>query len=147
MNIKYVHTNIISEDWKKLAQFYIDVFKCTPVLPERSLSGDWLDKGTGIKNAEINGIHLKLPGYDENGPTLEIFQYTKMEEKSEPTANRKGLAHIAFKVENIHEVYNKIIEHGGSSLGEIVNKHIEGIGTITFVYAKDPEGNIIELQK
>jgi predicted enzyme related to lactoylglutathione lyase len=147
MNIKYVHTNIISEDWKKLAQFYIDVLKCTPVPPERSLSGDWLDKGTGVKNAELNGIHLRLPGYGENGPTLEIFQYTKMEEKPEPTANRKGLGHIAFKVENIHEIYNKIIEKGGSSPGEIVTKQIEGVGTICFVYAKDPEGNIIELQK
>ena len=96
MNIKYVHTNIISEDWKKLAQFYIDVLKCTPVPPERSLSGDWLDKGTGVKNAELNGIHLRLPGYGENGPTLEIFQYTKMEEKPEPTANRKGLGQIIY---------------------------------------------------
>ena len=28
MNIKYVHTNIISRDWRRLAQFYEDVFGC-----------------------------------------------------------------------------------------------------------------------
>jgi len=31
-------------------------------------------------------------------------------------------------------------------LGEISGKEVEGVGYITFVYAKDPEGNIIELQ-
>ena len=42
--IKYVHTNLIAKDWKKLAQFYIDVFDCVSVYPEKNLSGDWIDK-------------------------------------------------------------------------------------------------------
>ena len=29
-NTRYAHTNIISKDWKKIAQFFIDVFECTP---------------------------------------------------------------------------------------------------------------------
>ena len=41
----------------------------------RDLSGEWLDRATGLKNAHIKGIHLRLPGYGEGGPTLEIFQY------------------------------------------------------------------------
>ncbi|MCP5102731.1 MAG: VOC family protein [bacterium] len=147
MNITYAHTNIVCEDWKKLARFYTDVLQCTPVPPERSFSGDWLDKGVGIKDVEINGIHLRLPGYGENGPTLEIFQYKKMEEKPGTAANRKGFGHIAFRVDDVREVFDKIIRHGGSAAGEIVTKQIGDEGTITFIYAKDPEDNIIELQK
>ena len=30
--------------------------------------------------------------------------------------------------------------------GELVEKDIPGIGTIKVIYAKDPEGNIIEIQ-
>lgn len=45
MKIKYVHTNIVSSDWKSLADFYINVFGCQPILPERNLSGSWLEKG------------------------------------------------------------------------------------------------------
>ena len=42
--MKYVHTNIIAQDWKFLSQFYIDVFGCKPVPPERRLSGEWIGR-------------------------------------------------------------------------------------------------------
>ncbi len=73
--IKFAHINIITDDWRKLASFYINVFDCKPIYPERDLKGNWLDKATGIQNARLKGIHLTLPGYDNNLPTLEIFQY------------------------------------------------------------------------
>ena len=38
-----------------------------------------------------------------------------------------------------------IIGNGGGDLGEISEKEIDGLGTVTFVYMTDPEGNIIEL--
>ena len=71
--MKFVHVNIVAKDWRKLAEFYEKVFGCIRILPERSFSGEWLEKGTGIKNAKIKGVHLRLPGFGENGPTLEIF--------------------------------------------------------------------------
>jgi hypothetical protein len=37
--MKYVHTNIVAEDCKSLADFYVQVFVCTPVPPELDLSG------------------------------------------------------------------------------------------------------------
>jgi len=83
-----------------LADFYIRVFDCKPRPPERDLSGEWVDKLTGLPNTKIKGIHLLLPGYDIDGPTLEI-----------------------------------------------IDAEIEGVGKITVVYARDPEGNIIEIQK
>ena len=72
--VRYVHTNIVARNWEKLAQFYIDVFNCEPVYPERDMSGEWIDRITMIRDVHIEGIHLRLPGYD-NGPTLEIFSY------------------------------------------------------------------------
>lgn len=145
--MKYVHTNIISRDWKKLAQFYINVFDCTPVLPERNLSGEWLEKGTGLKGAELEGVHLRLPGYGETGPTLEIFQYKKQESRSRPAVNRPGFTHIAFSVKDMRETLNRIISNGGKALGEIATEEIPGAGTISFVYTTDPEGNIVEIQR
>jgi len=147
MKIKYVHTNIISENWRKLADFYIDVFDCKQVPPERDLSGEWLDKGTAVLQAHLTGMHLKLPGYNDNGTTLEIYQYEKSEEKSSPAANRKGFGHIAFLVDDVETMLNKAIKNGGKSLGEVVYHHVDGVGDLCFVYITDPEGNIIELQK
>jgi predicted enzyme related to lactoylglutathione lyase len=146
MRIKYVHTNIIAKDWEKLAQFYIRVFGCQPVYPERDLTGEWINQATNIKDVHIRGIHLRLPGYVD-GPTLEIFQYNKQNESDDlPAINRPGFAHIAFSVEDVQSFYETLLQNGGSKLGDIVEKDIEGVGVLTVVYARDPEGNIIEIQ-
>lgn len=147
MPVRYAHTNIISADWRKLAQFYQEVFECVPVPPERSQRGEWLEKGTGVPNAELSGMHLRLPGHGENGPTLEIYQYTHIEDKPAPAANRRGFGHLAFAVDDVAATLAQIITCGGASLGEIVTTHIPGAGDIAFVYATDPEGNIIEIQR
>lgn len=148
MSTIYGHTNIIATDWKKLVDFYVHVFDCKPVPPERNQSGEWLEKGTGVKNAHLRGMHLRLPGYGDTGPTLEIFSYGEMLEKPEPpTANRKGFGHIAFQVDNVGATVERILAFGGKKLGEVVQKDVAEVGTITFAYATDPEGNIIEIQK
>jgi predicted enzyme related to lactoylglutathione lyase len=143
--MKYIHTNIIAKDWKLLADFYIKVFGCKPVPPERNLKGDWLEKGTGVKDASLQGMHLLLPGFDKDGPTLEIFQYKKNEDKPNPAANREGFGHIAFSVDDVQAVLEKMISSGGSKLGDVVRKDF-GRGILIFTYGADPEGNIIELQ-
>jgi hypothetical protein len=76
LQAKYVHTNLIAADWRALADFYQRVFGCTPVPPERDLKGAALEAGTGIPGATIRGMHLRLPGYGDNGPTVEFFNTT-----------------------------------------------------------------------
>lgn len=144
--MKYVHTNIITDDWKRLAQFYIQAFACKMTLPQRNLSGAWLAKGTGVEQAEIKGAHLRLPGWSNQGPTLEIFQYTNNKEQQYPLANRKGLGHLAFEVADVDAALEKALAFGGQRYGEVANHIIDAVGTLTFVYLRDPDGNIIELQ-
>jgi predicted enzyme related to lactoylglutathione lyase len=146
MIAKYKHTNIISSDWQSLARFYQEVFGCIPLPPKRALSGDWLSRGTGVKGAEFEGIHLRLPGYGDKGPTLEIFQYSKTLARSLPSANREGFGHIAFEVDDVEQATEEVLKHGGKKVGEVTSKDIPGAGQITFVYLADPEGNILELQ-
>jgi hypothetical protein len=40
----------------------------------------------------------------------------------------------------------KLIANGGQKYGELVEKEIQGVGIIKVIYARDPEGNIIEIQ-
>ncbi len=146
MKIKYVHTNLIAADWKKLAKFYIDVFGCKVKPPERDLYGEWLDKLTSLPEVHIKGIHLMLPGYDDNGPTLEIFEFNK-NINNKKNINNEGYGHIAFAVDDVDACFKLVKSHGGSSIGETVKCEVEGVGMLHVVYAKDPEGNIIEIQK
>jgi catechol 2,3-dioxygenase-like lactoylglutathione lyase family enzyme len=121
------------------------VFGCTVVPPERHLSGSWIDRMTGIGEVCIDGAHLALPGY-ENGPTLEIFQYQPEGVGALPQINCPGFGHIAFHVEDVQAVLAAVIKQGGAALGEVVVRDYGGLGTLTAVYARDPEDNLIEIQ-
>ena len=146
ISARFVHTSVVAKDWQKLSRFYEEVFGCIPVPPERNLSGEWIEKATGVADAHILGIHLRLPGHGPEGPTLEIFQYNLEEERPATAVNRPGFAHIAFAVGDVESALHLVKMAGGCAIGEIVSLPIPGAGTVTIVYATDPEGNIIELQ-
>ena len=144
---KYVHTNLIARDWKGLVRFYTDVFGCRPKGPERDMSGAWLNSLTSLPNAHLTGVHLRLPGYGGDGPTLEIFSYDELVERGMPTANRCGFAHLAFAVDDVDQALEAVIAAGGGAVGKIATTDVGGVGLLRVVYARDPEGNIVELQK
>ena len=142
----YLHTNLVATDWQRLARFYEDVFGCTRIPPERNYQGEWLGQGTGVPGAALRGIHLRLPGWGEAGPTLEIFTYEDMPERPEPAANRPGIGHLAFSVPDVAAARAAVLRAGGHDLGEIVQVDVPGRGALRFVYMTEPEGNILELQ-
>ena len=144
--MRFAHTNIAARDWKKLSNFYINVFECKIKPPQRNLSGKWLDMATGLNGAKLEGIHLALPGHGDNPPTLEIFTYEKMHIEPNIMANRTGFTHIAFEVEDVNATFEKALENGAIKLGEIVEKEVPNVGILQFVYLRDPEGNIVEIQ-
>jgi predicted enzyme related to lactoylglutathione lyase len=144
---KYVHTNLIARDWKRLVRFYTDVFECERKGPERDMSGAWLDSVTSLRNAHLTGLHLRLPGYGDDGPTLEIFSYDQLIEGDLSAANQCGFAHIAFAVDDVDQALQAVIAAGGSAVGNIATTEVDEVGRLSVVYARDPEGNIVELQK
>ena len=77
-NPRYVHTNLVARDWRALTDFYQSVFGCEPVPPERDFAGPDLEAGTGVAGSTLRGIHLRLPGYGSDGPTVEIFTYSRL---------------------------------------------------------------------
>ncbi len=144
--MKYAHTNIVARDWRKLSAFYVNVFGCTEKPPRRALSGPWLDRATGLSRAQLEGVHLLLPGHGEDGPTLEIFSYRNMHASPPMMANHTGFTHIAFAVDDVRQTLQAAVESGGTTLGEITEREVAGVGVLTFVYFRDPEGNIVEIQ-
>jgi predicted enzyme related to lactoylglutathione lyase len=146
MQAKYVHTNVIATDWKRLAAFYTDVFGCVFVPPERDYRGDALDAGTGLTGAHMTGVHLRLPGQPEGGITLEMYSYDEMEAHPAPVINRPGFGHIAFEVDDVRSAREEVLAHGGSVLGEVVTLTTKTGAKVTWCYMTDPEGNIVELQ-
>ena len=145
-NARYGHTNLIARDWRALASFYERLFGCVPVPPERNFSGPQLEAGTGVPGASLQGVHLRLPGFGESGPTLEIFHYSTLAEAQPTAVNRPGFGHIAFTVADVAAAREEVFANGGRPIADVVTLETSTGARVTWCYVTDPEGNAIELQ-
>jgi predicted enzyme related to lactoylglutathione lyase len=143
---RFGHVNVIARDWRALADFYIELFGCVLVPPERDYSGRDLERGTGVPGAALRGAHLRLPGLGPDGPTLEIYQFASMPEGLPPQVNRPGFQHIAFAVPSVAEARAAVLAAGGRAVGEVVTLQTADGRFVTWSYVTDSEGNIVELQ-
>ena len=146
IDARFGHVNVIARDWRRLADFYIDLFGCVLVPPERDYSGADLERGTAVPGAALRGAHLRLPGHGPDGPTLEIYQFGSMPEHLPALVNRPGFGHIAFAVPSVVDARAAVLAAGGGVVGDIVTLETADGRFVTWTYLTDPEGNIIELQ-
>lgn len=146
-SVRYAHTNLVANDWRRLVDFYVRIFNCVPVSSERDHGGPQFDALTARPGIKARGQHLRLPGHGERGPTLEIFQFEPHEADLPRELTRPGLAHLAFEVPNVEAKRAQVLDAGGRDLGKLVTIDIPGAGRLTLIYMHDPEGNIVELQR
>jgi catechol 2,3-dioxygenase-like lactoylglutathione lyase family enzyme len=146
IDARFGHVNVIARDWHRLADFYTRVFGCTFVPPERDYRGSELAAGTGVPDAALRGVHLRLPGGGPDGPTLEIYQYDPSLEGLPTAANRPGFGHLAFVVPDVATARSVVLAEGGRAVGEAVTLRTADGRRVSWVYVTDPEGNIVELQ-
>lgn len=145
-NARFGHVNVTSSDWRRLASFYGDLFGCELVPPERDYRGADLEGATRVAGAHLTGAHLRLPGHGDAGPTIEIYQYDTVEPPREPRVDRAGWGHIAFQVPDVPAALDAVVEAGGSRFGEVVTLTTSTGARVTWCYAADPDGNLLELQ-
>jgi predicted enzyme related to lactoylglutathione lyase len=143
---RFGHVNLTGRDWRRLAAFYADVFGCTPVPPERDFRSLDLDAATGLRDAHLTGVHLRLPGGGDAGPTLEIFEYDQLEAPPGTAVARPGWGHIAFQVPDVAAALDAVVAAGGAHFGAVVTFKTADGRHVTWCYATDPEGNLVELQ-
>jgi predicted enzyme related to lactoylglutathione lyase len=143
---RFGHTNLTGRDWRALATFYADVFGCVRLPPERDYRGPDLDAATALHDAHLTGAHLLLPGHGEAGPTLEIYQYDELRAHPGAAVDRPGWGHIAFGVPDVRAARDAVVAAGGGTVGDVVTLTTTDGRHVTWCYATDPEGNIVELQ-
>lgn len=143
---RFGHVNVTGPDWRVLADFYRDVFGCELVPPERDYRSADLDGATGLRDAHLTGAHLRLPGHGPTGPTIEIYQYDEMVEGAPPRVNRPGWGHVAFHVPDVDAALDAVVANGGDRFGDVVTLRTADGRRVTWCYAQDPAGNLVELQ-
>lgn len=146
IDARFGHVNLTGRDWRRLAAFYTEVFGCRLVPPERDIRGDHLDAATGLSGAHLTGAHLRLPGHGPDGPTLEIYSYDELDAHPGTVVARPGWGHIAFAVPDVSAALDAVLAAGGDRVGEVITTATSDGRRVTWCYATDPEGNIVELQ-
>ncbi|MEM7472937.1 MAG: VOC family protein [Pseudomonadota bacterium] len=142
--MKLLHVSITARDADQLSSFYKEVFGFTERRAPKRLSGSVVSRGNGLPDNEIYSIWLNLPADDE--PFLEIMEYTVPVDRGLPAVNDPGFGHLAFDVSDLHQTIEKVLRSGGSLQGEVTNFGSEERPHL-IVYARDCEGNILELEQ
>ncbi len=133
------HTGIVVRDLEKSAKFYCALGF---VEDNRAIEeGDFIDTVVGLQNTKLEWVKLKAP----DGYLLELLQYHSHPEQKEiakQRSNQLGCSHLAFSVDDIDTVCEKIEKIGGS----IVNPPtLTNDKKVKVAYCHDNEGNLMEI--
>ena len=103
--------------------------------------GVFIDTVVGLQGAKLEWVKLKAP----DGYLLELLQYhSHPEQKSivKQKSNQLGCSHLAFSVDGINAVCERIEKIGGS----VVNSPIlSDDKKVKVAYCHDKEGNLMEI--
>jgi len=142
--MKLNHINVVARDAEALAGFYRKVFSLELLRGPTTISGEKVSRGNGLPNSAIRSVWLKLPG--SGAPFLEIHQHEVTHDRAQPRVNEPGFSHLSFEVCDIGRTLTAIAEAGGGQVGEVTDFG-SADNPLLIVYARDSEGNILELEQ
>jgi len=98
------------------------------------------DQAVGLSGSSADGVMLR-----GSGSYLELWHYASPEQVGDEPAARgaheRGLRHLAIEVDDVPGALARLVELGGSKMGDPVVLSDEGAAA---VYCRDPFGTIIE---
>ena len=138
MVISYRHTGIIVKNMEESLYFYKDILGLE-VVQNYSDGTDYINKITGITNADVHMIKLKA----KDGTIVEILEYRNHPtELMEQQIYNAGACHIAFQVKDANQTYNILKDKGITIISQPILSS-EGIAKVFFCL--DPNNVRIEL--
>ena len=135
------HINIVVSNLETAKKFFIDIlgFK---IEDESLLEGDWISNVVGLENAKAMYTKLSLLNSKVNIELIQYYQPSSGKVEGNEKANQLGFRHLAFEVEKIEDVYEKL-----------KNKDVKFFSPVQFnkkkgkkiVYFLGPDNIILEL--
>ncbi len=139
MIISIRHVGLVVKNLDEAIHFWCEIMGFT-ILRKMNESGDYLDNMMGLKDVKVTTVKLKAP----DGNILELLNFSS--HPSENTWNgfpySTGFTHIALTVSNIDVMFNKLKETGVTFPS---SPQISPDGLVKVIYAKGPEGILLEL--
>ena len=139
------HVAISTPDLDRLAAFYTDVMGFEVVMATQWRDREIVDRMIGLTGSAARQVMLKA-----GNAYLELFQYESPAPRvADPARDPSwhGYTHFCVDVVDIDAEYERLSAHGMTfhapppSVGEM------GHARLRAIYARDPDGNIVELQE
>ena len=141
---RFRHVALVVRDLDRMVEFYTTVLGLK-LKRTFEIESEEFRKGIGIKDAKAKGAHLMVP---DSNVEIELFQFNQSVNEETSVANMTGYRHIAFIVDDLKHSFEILEENGIKFFSEpITVTEPESVKGFQFVYFRDPEGNIIELNK
>jgi catechol 2,3-dioxygenase-like lactoylglutathione lyase family enzyme len=135
----FVHIGLVVEDLEQTVRF-LEVLGLDCGEPS-VLSGEWIDRIIGLKDAKVEVVMARGPDGSDVFELVRFHSPTAGAHEPAPATNRPGLRHVAFKVDDVRGVVDRVREAGWDTVGEIVDYE----NMFLLCYVRGPEGLIVEL--
>src|SRR3954452_13407798 len=135
----FVHIGLVVEDLDEMMRFLAVLgFDCGK--PAR-LSGDWIGQIIGLDDMTVELVMARAPDGSDVFEVVRFHSPSAGVQEPAPAANHPGLRHVAFNVDDVRGVVDRVREAGWDTVGEIVDYE----STFLLCYVRGPEGLIVEL--
>jgi len=135
----FVHVGLVVEDLDETVRFLgLLGFDCGK---PGVLSGAWIDRIIGLEDVTVEVVMARDPDGRDVFEVVRFQSPSAGAQEPAPAANRPGLRHVAFKVDDVRGVVDRVREAGWETVGEIVDYE----SMFLLCYVRGPEGLIVEL--
>ncbi len=142
------HITIVVSDLERSLRFYSELLGFNE-LKRAHIEGEWVESIVKIEGVVADVVYIIAPGGE---PRIELLCYQNprgeaLNPNSLPITI--GLRHLAFKVDNIQNMYNKLKAAGVKFLSEPITvptsviTHDEGHKLLCYFH--DPDGILLEI--
>jgi catechol 2,3-dioxygenase-like lactoylglutathione lyase family enzyme len=135
----FVHIGLVVEDLDETVRFLTLLgFDCGKA---GVFSGGWIDQIIGLEDVTVETVMARLPDGSDVFEVVRFRSPSAGAREPTPAANRPGLRHVAFKVDDVRGIVDRVREAGWETVGEIVDYE----NMFLLCYVRGPEGLIVEL--
>jgi catechol 2,3-dioxygenase-like lactoylglutathione lyase family enzyme len=104
-----VHVGLVVEDLDETVRFLALLgFDCEPGV----FSGEWIDRIIGLENVTVEVVMARAPDGSDMFELVRFHSPSAGAQELTPAANRPGLRHIAFTVDDVRGVVDRVREAG-----------------------------------
>src|SRR3954469_13212424 len=104
-------------------------------------SGDWIGQIIGLDAVTVELAMVRTPDGSDVFEVVRFHSPSTGAQERAPAANRPGLRHVAFNVDDVRGVVARVREAGWDTVGDIVGYE----NMFLLCYVRGPEGLIVEL--